>query len=125
MPVVKFTYEDTLDGIEYISKEYPYASNLLCAVILERCLRDFSLESGFIVNKRATLGKIVGRLKIHLPKKDVDYLIKIKNLRDDYIHSNKSTKSDDPDDTIRVNQYEKDNKEFRKMLDWVKEKQYF
>lgn len=125
MPVVKFTYEDTLDAIEGICEKYPYASNLLCAVILERSLRDFSLKRGYIGNRTATLGKIVPRLKTKLPEEDHSNLDDIKALRDDYMHSNEITESSNIDEEIRVNQYKKDNKEFRRMLQWVQEKQYF
>lgn len=125
MPVVNFPYEDTFDAIKEISIKYPYASNLLCAVILERCLKRFAFEKGFVKNKKTKLGKIIRILKTSLPKSRASNLNKIKKLRDDYIHSNESTESCNLNYEIRVNQYNKDNKEFQIMLDWVKKEQYF
>ena len=123
--MIKFPYNDTLGAIEYLSIDYPYASNLLCAVILERCLRNFAFENYYIKKKRVRLGKIVSSLKKCLPKNHASNLNKIKKLRDHYMHSDEHTKSDHLDDSIRVNQYKEDNIEFRKLLDWVQEKQYF
>ena len=125
MPVGKFPYKDTLVPIEKISVDYPYASNLLSAVILERCLKDFAERKGVDTNKFSTLGKIIVRIKEYVPADDMSYMEKIKKLRDDYIHSNKRTKSKEPNNKIRDDQHRADNEKFDTMLKWVRKNQYF
>ena len=148
MSVTKFPYQDTLVPIEQLTKKYPYASNLVSAVILERCLRDFICKKGIgqklifgkkksflgksekqiadkLEENRVTLGQIVCFIKDNLKKYYHTNLGNIVNLRNDYVHSNKRTKSNNPDELKRIEQYKADNKIFKKLLVWVQKEQYF
>lgn len=148
MPVTKFPYQDTLVPIEKLRKKYPYASNLVSAVILERCLRDFISKKGIgqklifgnkksflgksekqiadkLEENRVTLGQIVRFIKENLKKYYRTNLRKIVDLRNDYVHSNKRTESNNPDKLKRIKQYKADNKKFEKLLVWVQKEQYF
>ena len=143
----EFPYRDTLKPIKDLERDYPYASNLLCAVILERCIRDYICKIGVnkklkfgrktcmgrspglledsIQDKKVTLGDIRNWLKKNEPRVNPDNLDSLVNLRNDYIHSRKRSgyKSQRPEQ--RTLQYKNDNKQFRCLLAWVLKNRYF
>ena len=130
---------------------YPYASNLLCAVILERCMKDYLCRIGvnrelkfnycngiciknnaeaistYIDNNKIPLGEIVDKIRELIPnsKNYSKSFVCVIKLRNAYIHSKERTQSKLKDPKKRSDQYRKDNEYFRSLLAWVIKNRYY
>lgn len=152
MRLSKFPYKDTLKPILKLkNSDTPYASNLLCAVILERCMKDHLSRIGvnrklkfnrckevcnenntdaistFIDKNKIPLGEIVNKIEELIPYSKIDSksFVCLIRLRNAYMHSKERTQAKLKDPKKRSDQYRKDNEYFRSLIAWVIKNRYY